>query len=210
MRRRGAVMRRDVDRGAERSRVEQQVRERVVRRIAREEQGHAAEGHAEHEADVLAAALGGRERHELDRADTETVACGERAAGHAGSRGPLPPQTAERHVLQAARLDGEAHVVAVEDREESRAVILVRVRQHDEIDPALPRQQAAAEKRQQPSRIRAAVDEHDRAAELQQERVALSDIEGADAGDRRGGPERRDACDERSEREAGGGAHGKP
>lgn len=84
-------MRRHVDRGAQHARIEQQVGERVVRRIAGEEQGHAAERHAEDEADVLAAALGRRERRDLERTDTQTVARGERATRHARARGALAP-----------------------------------------------------------------------------------------------------------------------
>lgn len=177
-------MRRHVDRRAERTWIEQEIGERVVRRIAGEEQGHAAERHAEDEADVLPAALGRRERRDLECTDTQTVARGERAARHARALRALAPQPCERHVLEAAWLHGEAHVVAVEDREQAGAVVLVRMREDDEVDPPLPRQEAAAEQGEQPSGIRTAVDEHDRAAELEQERIALTDIERAHAGDR--------------------------
>lgn len=200
-------MRRHVDRGAEHDRIEEQVREGVVRRIPGKQERDPAERHAEDEADVLAAALARRQRRDLQRADPETVARGERAAGHARALRTLAPEAAERHVLHAARLRGEPHVVAVEDREESGAVVLVRVREHDEVDPPLPRGEAAAEQGEEASGIRTTVDEDDRAAELQQERIALTDIERADAGHRSGRAENARADNERGEHKTRGRAH---
>ena len=86
----------------------------------------------------------------------------------------------------------------------------MRVRQHDQVDPPLPRQEAAAEQREQPSRIRATVDEHDHAAELQQERIALTHVERAHSRHGRGRSDEAGARDDRSEHDARGSAGTRP
>ena len=207
MRRRGAVVRRDVDHGAQRCGIEQEVCERVVRRVAGEQDGQRPERDPQHETRVFHAPLVRRKDGDLDRADTEPVPRPERSPRHARARGAFGPQPAEGHVLETARLDREPDLVAVEHREQAGSVVLMRVREHDEIDAPLPRCEAAAEECEEPPGIGATVHEHDGAAELEEERVALADVERAHAGGGLCGHERARAGDEKHERHDSEGPH---
>jgi hypothetical protein len=76
------------------------------------------------------------------------------------------------------RLEHPPHAVALEQAHQPRDVVLVRVAEHDDVDPAVPRGEPPVELDQQPLGVRAAVDQHSRAAPtLDQDRVALPDVE---------------------------------
>jgi hypothetical protein len=73
-------------------------------------------------------------------------------------------------------------VVTLEQQGEPGHVILVRVGQDQGVDPAIPRRDAAVEGDQQPVGIRTTVDQQPTAMRaLDEDRVALSDIEDRDA-----------------------------
>jgi hypothetical protein len=55
------------------------------------------------------------------------------------------------------------------------------VRQNDDVDPPPPRRKARAELLHETRGIRTAVDEHSRAAKLHEIRIALTDVERAQA-----------------------------
>src|SRR2546423_713092 len=63
---------------------------------------------------------------------------------------------------------------------EPRAVIEVRVGQGDDVDAPRPGREAGAELGQEACGIRTAVDERDLPGDLDEERVALADVEGPD------------------------------
>src|SRR5687768_2877522 len=197
-------MRRHVDGRTERTGIKKKIGERRIRRVAGEEQRHPAEGDAKHEAHVFPRALRRRERRDLEAADQQPLPRGDRLPRDTCARGALGPEPAQRDVLDAAGLDRETDLVAVEHREQAGAVVLMRVSEHDEVDAPLPWRQAGAEQRKEPPGVRAAVDEDDRTAELEEECVALADVERTHASGRSGGRERR-GCggDEHRERERG-------
>jgi len=197
-------MRRHVDGRTERTGIQKKIGERRIRRVAGEEQRHPAEGDAKHEAHVFPRALRRRERRDLEAADQQPLPRGDRLPRDTCARGALGPEPAQRDVLDAAGLDRETDLVAVEHREQAGAVVLMRVSEHDEVDAPLPWRQAGAEQRKEPPGVRAAVDEDDRTAELEEECVALADVERTHASGRSGGRERR-GCggDEHRERERG-------
>ena len=85
-------------------------------------------------------------------------------------------------------LEDPAHAVALQDPDEAGDVILVRMCQHDEVDPAVPRRDSRIELGEQPLRVRSAVHEHPAAgAALDEDRVALAHIEHHEAGLTAGG-----------------------
>jgi len=176
----GSVVRRHVDIRCKGGWVEQDVRERGVRRVTREQRGHAGIPHPEHEAAVLDAwILVRREHGDLDRSDPQPLPGAHCAARHPGAVRALGPETTERHVLETARLDREPDVVATEHREQAGAVVSVRMREDDGVDAALPGREAPAEQGEQAPGIRAAVDEHDGTRMLEQEGIALAHVERA-------------------------------
>ena len=81
-------------------------------------------------------------------------------------------------------LDDPPHPVALEQQRQTGDVVLVRVRQDDRVDPPVPRRDPPVERDEQPVGIGAAVDEQPPAARaLDEDRVALPDIEDRDPGD---------------------------
>lgn len=68
--------------------------------------------------------------------------------------------------------------VALEHADQSRDVVFVRVRQHHDVDAAVPRRHDAVELREDAVGIGPAVDEHAGAvAALDEDRVPLADVE---------------------------------
>lgn len=176
----GAMVWRHVDVRRKGWRVEQQIRQRGVRRVTGEQRGHPRIPCPEHEAAVLDAwILVRREHGDLDRAYPQPLPGGHRAAGHPCACCALGAEAAERHVLETARLDREANVVASEHRKKAGAVIGVRVREDHGVDAALPGRETPAKQGEQAPGVRAPVDEHDRARVLEEEGIALPHVEGA-------------------------------
>jgi len=108
------------------------------------------------------------------------------------------PGVGERTDVEPAGRDRQADVVPVEDRDEPGTVIEMGVGQHDEIDAPPPRRQARPELREEPGRIGTSIDERDLAASLDEEGVALADVE-------RTHPKWR--CGGRGDADAGGHGH---
>lgn len=110
-----------------------------------------------------------------------------RAGGERGPRWPVPERgvpgrpagTASPH----AGLEHAAHAVALERADEPGHVVLVRVRQHDDVQPPVPRRDLRIELEQEPVGVRAAIDEHACAVPaLDEDRVALPDVEHDESG----------------------------
>lgn len=176
----GAMVRRHVDVRCKGGRVEQQIRERRVRRVTGEQRGHPGIPCPEHEAAVLDAwILVRREHGDLDRAYPQSLPGGHCAPAHPCACCALGPEAAQRHILETSRLDREAHVVAPEHRKKAGAVIGVRVREDHGVDAALPGREAPTKQSEQSPGVRAAVDEHDRARVLEEKGIALPHVEGA-------------------------------
>ena len=77
-----------------------------------------------------------------------------------------------------AGLEHPTDPVSLEDADEAGDVVLVRVRQHDDVDPPIPGRDPRVELEQQAVRVRPAVDEHPGAvARLEQDRVPLTDVQ---------------------------------
>ena len=71
-----------------------------------------------------------------------------------------------------------ADLESAEGLDKPRNVVLVRVAEHDDIDPSRMERQVRTDPTQRELRIRTAVDEHRRAARrLHQDRVSLADVE---------------------------------
>ena len=93
----------------------------------------------------------------------------------------------ERRISRAetrhARLHDLADAVALEDERQAADVILVRVGEHDQVDPPVPRWHPRVERDEQPVRVGTAVDEHSAAGRAgHEDRVALADVEHHDVG----------------------------
>ena len=107
----------------------------------------------------------------------EPVAAARRGAELPGERAVAGSRSAH------ARLVDPADPVPVEEERHPGDVVLVRMGQDEDVDPAVPRRQPAIELDEQPVRIGAAVDEHpSAAAALDEDRVALADVEDRDPG----------------------------
>lgn len=175
----GAMVWRHVDVRRKGCRIEQQIRQRRVRRVTGEQRGHPRIPCSEHEAAVLDAwILVRREHGDLDRTYPQPLPGGHRATRHSGACRALGPEAAERHVLETARLDREANFVASEHRKKAGTVIGVRVREDHGVDAALPGREAPAKQGEQAPRVRTAVDEHDCTPVLEEEGIALPHVEG--------------------------------
>ena len=107
------------------------------------------------------------------------------------------------------RLEHPAHAVALQHADQARDVVLVRVREHHEVEPAVPRRHACVELHQQPLGVRTAVHEHARTRPaLDEDRVALPHVQDDEAvRPSRGVPEgqRREGDDDASRGRAGSG-----
>jgi hypothetical protein len=116
-----------------------------------------------------------------DAVEPEAVARGEPSPRrHAVGELRQPPVVPGARPRQA-RLVHRADPVAVEQQPEPRDVVLVWVRQDDDVDPSVPRRQALVERDEQAARIRPAVDEHPATmAAVDEDRVALPDVQDHD------------------------------
>ncbi len=95
----------------------------------------------------------------------------------------LAPGLPARALAVHPGLEDPAHPVPLQDPDEAGDVVLVGMRQHDEVDPAIPRRDAGIELQEQPLRVRSAVHEHPAAGPaLDEDRVALPDVEHHEAG----------------------------
>ena len=75
-------------------------------------------------------------------------------------------------------LDDAADVIPIEEQGQSCDVVLVGMRDHDEIEATIPRRDSRVEQGNQPVGVRAGVDEDSATGRsLEQDRVALTDVE---------------------------------
>ncbi len=131
---------------------------------------------------------------QVDLVDGEPVAGGQAEPDRrAGSRELAQPGGVAGARPAHPRFEDAADVVALEEQRESGHVILVRVGQDQGVDPPIPRRDAAVERDQQPVGIRTTVDEQPATVRaLDEDRVALPDVEDRNArGCRPGGRQRR-------------------
>ena len=97
------------------------------------------------------------------------------------ARDAIRPEIRQRAGVQPDRLQCHPDLIAIERRDQTRAVIDVRVCQSDHVDAASPGRKARAELLHKTRGVGTAVDEQRRAADLHQIRIALTDVERAHA-----------------------------
>ncbi len=106
-----------------------------------------------------------------------------RFAARHGSQRPLPCRIAGTGP-DHPRLEDATDPVACQQQGEAGDVVLVRMGQDHGIDPPVPRRDPRVEHDEQPIRVGAAIHEKPSAAgTLDEDRVALADVEDRDAGD---------------------------
>ena len=142
-----------------------------------------------------------------DRVERQPIARRQPSARGPAVRECLAPGLVSRPRPHHARLVDAPDAVPLEHQGQPGDVVLVRVAEHEDVDPAVPWRQAFVQRDQEPRRIRSAID-HEPATPpaLDQDPVALADIEHHDPSepvrsmdDHEPEPERRD--DEGSRRE---------
>ena len=138
---------------------------------------------------------GVRPQHrERDLVQAERVARGQPTGVHSAKREVLRPCAVARPRSQHARFDHSANPVPIEQCRKAGDVVLVRMTEHDEVDPAVPRRKLAIEGDQEAVGIGSAVNEHAATAvALEQDRVALADIHNRDVDVAVGQPDDNDA-----------------
>jgi hypothetical protein len=124
---------------------------------------------------------------EVDVVDREPVARGETQAHRRTSRSqPRQPGRVAGSRPAHPGLEDASHLIPIEQPGEAGHVVLVRVREDHAIDAPVPRRDSLVEHDEQAARIWAAIDEEPTAARaLDEDRVALSDVEHAHARDTR-------------------------
>ena len=120
---------------------------------------------------------------QVDVVHGEAVTGGDREADRRGRCGQLsqPGRVAGAGAAHP-RFEDAGDVVALEKQSKTGDMILVRVRQDQRVDAPVPRRDPAVEGDEQSVRIRPSVDQEPTAARaLDEDRIALSDIEDRDA-----------------------------
>ncbi len=162
--------------------------------IAHQQERAPAHGELEHDRDVVdaRAVIGGPRRDaaaigpkhaETRRVDGEAVARGEML-----SRWARPIERSRQGDVARARtghprLEEVADAVAPDQSDHPGRVVLVGVREDDDVDAAVPRGHARIEHRAKSVGVRTAVDEDAPAARsFDEDRVPLADVEDGDAG----------------------------
>src|SRR5207237_8123169 len=107
-----------------------------------------------------------------------------------GAAAAVPPRDAivpggrDSPRVEPFRLDREAHLVALEHSDEAVGVVRVRMGQRDDVDTAGPRRKARPKLCEESTWVGTAVDEERPSGDLDQERIALTDVERPDPQDR--------------------------
>ena len=144
--------------------------------------------------------------------ERELVARGKSSTGWPAAGEHRRPRVVARSGTDHARLVHPPDPVSMQQGREPGDVVLVRMRQHQDVDAAIPRRQALVERGQHPARVRAAIDHHAApTSALDEDPVALPDVHHDDVGraigsvrDDDGEPDRRSGKRERGEpRQAG-------
>ena len=141
---------------------------------------------------------------EPDVADRQSSASGQRGSGRAFTQRPVPRSPARTHAVHPG-LEHPPHAVPLKHANQPRHVVLVRVCQHDHVEPPVPGRDDGVELGQHAVGVRPAVDQQPRPiTALDEDGVALPHVEHDDAVDARdeiGRGDRRDRHDERGDRE---------
>jgi len=120
---------------------------------------------------------------ELDVVDGEAIpghedATLDPAGGEGGAQGHVAGSGADH-----SRFEDPLHAIPVEEAGQPGRVVLVRVAQDDDIDAPVPRREVLVEGDEEPSGIGPAVDEEAGAAlALEEDRIALADVEDGQPG----------------------------
>jgi len=179
--------------------------------VAGEQESPPADLSEQHDRDVVdrAPAVGRAERHaprvgpehaKPDVVERQPVTRRERCVW----RTAVGKERRHRGIARAgpdhARLVDPADPIAAQEDGKARHVVLVRMREHERIDPVVPGGESLVEGDQEAARVGAAVHEHPTAAPaFDEDRVALADIEHDDPGGSvRMVADREGQCDRRS------------
>ncbi len=139
--------------------------------IAHEQHAARSDLAQEHDRDVVDArpAIGWRhgnlaadrpEHAQVDVIHGQSVTGRETHPGRRARSGEIAqPRGVTRARSAHPRLEDARHVVSLEEERKTGDVILVRMAQHDGVDPAIPRRDSSVEVDQQAIRVRPAVDE---------------------------------------------------
>ena len=191
----------------------------VLFEVAREQDALAPDGHSQDDRRVVddTPARGCHGRDLVQRrpddldvgiAEPERVALDEPVASHAEAfrgQAQLPDACA---LAGHASLADARDAVAGREPGQSPGVVLVGMREDDEVDAPVPEWQALVEPADEQVRIRPAVDEHPRATGFEEDGIALADVEDADLEPARGsGDEDRAEDDDEA---SAGEEHGTP
>src|SRR5436309_808797 len=188
----GAVVRRYVHACGEGHRAQKKVGLRLLGSVAHEEHREGASLKTYHErGHVHAWVAVRREDRERRIADMHPHPGGDGTPRHLRTPDAVVPSGGDRARVQANRFDRETHFVSFEHTNETVGMIGVRVRERDQVDPARPRWQARAELGEKTRRVRPSVDEDRSTVELDEERVALADIQRAHTDPGRRWPQKR-------------------
>jgi hypothetical protein len=122
---------------------------------------------------------------QTDLVDRQPVAGRDREMGwRADLAETIEPCGVARPRAAHTRFEHPPDAVAREQQREPSNVVLVGMGQDDHVDPAIPRRDAPVELDEQPIRVRSAVDQQSTAARaLDEDRIALADVEDRDPGD---------------------------
>jgi hypothetical protein len=161
--------------------------------VPREQEPATGDLAEEHDRDVVDAgpgvawplgdAVGVRpEDAESDRVERQSITGREAAARRPAVGEDLCPRVVARTGPEHPGLVDPAHPVPMEQQGQPGDVVLVRMAEHEDVDPPVPWRQPLVERDEQPTRIRAAVDDHPSAATtFNEDPVALPDVEDDDA-----------------------------
>ena len=191
-RRRGAAVVGDLDQVDAREPAGEQRGVDALLDVAHQQEPAAVRLAQEHDRDVVdpRAGVGRLERHgarvrpqdrQPDLAEADLRAGREEATGRSVVEDRVPGRPSGAGPVHAG-LVHPSDVVALEDPRQACDVILVRVRQHHDVEPPVPRRDARVQRQQDPIGVGATVDQHPGAGpRLEQDRVALPDVQDGEA-----------------------------
>lgn len=157
--------------------------------VAGQEEAPAANLAQEHDRDVVDAragvarllghAVGVRPQHaEADRVERQPIAGRQAAAWRPSLGEDARPGVVARARSDHARLVDSPDPVSLQQEREPRHVVLVGMREHEDVDPPVPRRQSLAERDEEPPRIRPTVHDHAAAATaLDEDPVSLPHVQ---------------------------------
>lgn len=173
-------------------------------RVAREQGGEPVVAHDQHDRGVVDVVVGERGRRlgggRVEHLDggpgtqAEPIARARKPGGHPRPRRIGEQAIVGRVLVGNAGVEDQADVEAGEHLDEAGHVVLVRVAHDQDVDAARVEGQLGTEPAQRPFRVRPAVDEQPRPARsLDQDRIALADVEDGEVEPAVGAGDERDA-----------------